>query len=36
MESIILIDEQTNAQDKMNSTKPIWMLRDILNNVSSH
>lgn len=36
MDSIILIDEETSDQDKMNSTKPIWLLRDILMNVSSH
>lgn len=36
MDTIILIDEDTNALDKMNSLKPIWVLRGILTNVSSH
>lgn len=36
MDSIILIDELTSEQDKMDSLKAIWVLRDILLNVSSH
>lgn len=34
MDLVILIDEDTSAQEKMNSSKPIWELRDILTNVS--
>lgn len=36
MDSIILIDELTSEQDKMDSLKAIWVLRDILINVSKH
>lgn len=34
MDSIILMDEETSPQDQMDSMKPIWLLRDILMNVS--
>lgn len=30
MDSIVLIDDETNEQDSMDSMKPIWLLRDIL------
>lgn len=35
MDLIVLIDEDTSEQDKMDSMKPIWVLRDILTNVST-
>lgn len=35
MDSIILIDEETNEQGKMDSMKAIWVLRNILTNVSN-
>lgn len=31
---VVLIDEETSEQDKMNSMKPIWVLRNILITVS--
>lgn len=34
MDSIILIDDETSEQETLDSMKPIWLLRDILINVS--
>lgn len=34
MDSIVLIDDETSAQDPIDSKKPIWLLRDILKGVS--